>query len=49
MASLLSGQTVVVVAFLEWLYGCPFGHWFPREYVSVSPKEIDEHAFLFIA
>jgi hypothetical protein len=22
--------------------------WFPREYVSVSPKETDEHEFLFL-
>jgi hypothetical protein len=24
-------------------------HWFPCKYVSVSPKEADEHAFLFVA
>ena len=24
-------------------------HWFPHEYVSVGPKEVDELEFLFVA
>jgi hypothetical protein len=23
-------------------------HWFPREYITVGPKEADERAFLFV-
>jgi hypothetical protein len=33
---------------LNQRFGNPWPiHWFPCEYVSVSPKETDEHAFLF--
>ena len=34
---------------LDQLLGYP-GHicWFPHEYVSVGPKEVDEREFLFV-
>ena len=34
---------------LDQLLGHPWHiHWFPREYVSVGPKEVDELEFLFV-
>ena len=35
---------------LDQLLGHPWHiHWFPREYISVVPKEVDELDFLFVA
>jgi hypothetical protein len=34
---------------LDQLLGHPWHiHWFPHEYISVSPKKADERAFLFV-
>jgi hypothetical protein len=38
-----------IQSMLDQLPGHPWHiRWFPCEYVSVSPKEADEHEFLFI-
>ena len=35
---------------LDQLFGHPWHiRWFPREYISVGPKEVDELEFLFVA
>jgi hypothetical protein len=40
---------VYIQSMLDQLPGHPWHiRWFPREYVSVSPKEADEHEFLFV-
>jgi hypothetical protein len=34
---------------LNQLLGHPWHiRWFPRKHISISPKEVDEHAFLFV-
>ena len=60
MASRLSGENrrncfflscfrVDLQGMLDQLLGHPWHiHWFPREYVLVGPKEVDELEFLFI-
>jgi galactose-1-phosphate uridylyltransferase len=61
MASLLSEQSVIVAALqsgfgvdFKAMLDQQLGHtwhirWFPRKYVMVSPKEANEHTFLFVA
>jgi hypothetical protein len=40
---------VYIQTMLDQFPGHPWHiHWFPREYVSVSPKETDERDFLFL-
>jgi hypothetical protein len=40
---------VYIQSMLDQLPGHPWHiRCFPREYVSVSPKEADEHEFLFV-
>jgi hypothetical protein len=40
---------VYIQSMLDQLPGHPWHiRWFPREYVSVSPKEADEREFLFV-
>jgi hypothetical protein len=40
---------VYIQSMLDQLPGHPWHiRWFPREYVSVSPKEVDEREFLFV-
>jgi hypothetical protein len=49
--ALLFGRSlrVYIQSMLDQLLGHPWHvRWFPREYVSVSPKEADEREFLFI-
>jgi hypothetical protein len=42
------GLWVYIQTMLDQLLGHPWHiHWFPRKYVSVSPKETDEREFLF--
>jgi hypothetical protein len=40
---------IYIETMLDQLRGHPWHiRWFPREYVSVSPKETDEREFLFL-